>query len=129
MKKYENFIKAYNNLSETSDLEPPYNTVTLTGLVGLFEITFEQAWKMIKEILDYHGYGEGASGSPRIVLKTAYGAGMINDEEAWLDMLYDRNNVAHSYNENVALGIVKNTKEKYIKLFGELKKEIEEKWL
>ena len=34
MKKYENFIKAYNNLAETADLEPPYNTVTLTGLVS-----------------------------------------------------------------------------------------------
>lgn len=45
MKKYENFCRSYANLAEAIVLEPPYNTVTLTGLVGLFEIVFEQAWK------------------------------------------------------------------------------------
>ena len=41
MKKYENFCRSYNNLREAINLNPPYDTVTLTGLVGLFEITFE----------------------------------------------------------------------------------------
>jgi len=47
MKKYENFCCAYINFSEAIVLEPPYDTVTLTGLVGLYDITFEQAWKMV----------------------------------------------------------------------------------
>ena len=129
MKKYENFCKAYENLKEAADLEPPYNTVTLTGLVGLFEITFEQSWKMMKEILQQHGYSESAAGSPRTIIKTAYSAGMINDSDAWLTMLYDRNNVAHSYNENIALGIIQNTKNIYVNLFGALKEEIDKNWI
>ncbi len=28
--------------------------------------------KMMKEILTFHGYEEGATGSPRLILKTAY---------------------------------------------------------
>ena len=42
----------------------------------------------------------------KIILKTAYKAGMIKDEELWLRALQERNNVAHSYNERIALGIV-----------------------
>ena len=31
------------------------------------------------------------------VLKTAYEAGLITEEEAWIHALADRNNVAHAY--------------------------------
>lgn len=87
MKKYENFCKALNNLKNSESILLPYDIVTLTGLVGLFEITFEQAWKMIKEILEYHGYDQSATRSPGTIIKTAYAAGMINDEAAWLKAL------------------------------------------
>lgn len=36
-----------------------------------------------------------ATGSPKMILKTAYKAGMIEDEELWLQGLIARNNVAH----------------------------------
>ena len=129
MKKYENFCRAYNNLKDSIHIEPPYNTVILTGLVALFEISFEQAWKMTKEILEYHGYEGAATGSPRMVIKTAYQAGMICDEESWLMALAARNQVAHSYNEEIALQIIKETKEVYVDMFGKLKESVEKHWL
>lgn len=129
MKKYENFCRAYNNLKESITINPPYETVILTGLVGLFEITFEQAWKMIKEVLEYHGYAQSSTGSPRTIIKTAFQAGMIDEEEKWLMALSARNNVAHSYNEDVALSIVKETKEIYTEMFGKLKDTVEKDWL
>ena len=129
MKKYENFCRAFNNLDKSIVLEPPYDTVTLTGLVGLFEITFEQAWKMIKEVLEFHGYAFGSTGSPRLIIKTAYQAGIINDEEMWLMALTARNNVSHSYNEKIALSIVKETKDVYTDMFRRLKKSVEKDWM
>ncbi len=129
MKKYENFCRAYKNLSDAITLEPPYSTVVLTGLVGLFEITFEQAWKMMKELLEYSGYSENCTDSPRMVIKTAYQAGMINDETAWLNALAARNNVTHSYNEDIALSIIDDTKRLFMKMFAQLKDETEHKWL
>lgn len=129
MKKYENFCRAYNNLKESITINPPYETVILTGLVGLFEITFEQAWKMIKEVLEYHGYAQSSTGSPRTIIKTAFQAGMIDEEEKWLMALSARNNVAHSYNEDIALSIVKETKEIYTEMFGKLKDTVEKGWL
>jgi len=111
------------------DYNEPYDTVTLTGLVGLYEICFEQSWKMMKEILENHGFEEGATGSPKLILKTAYKAGMIKDAELWLQALQERNNVSHSYNEKVALEIVRLAKEKFYQMFREMKKEIEDHWL
>ncbi len=109
--------------------EEPYDNVVLTGLVGLYEITFEQSWKMMKEILENHGYEEGATGSPKIILKTAYKAGMIKNEELWLRALQARNNVTHSYNQKIALGIVSEAKNEFYKMFSELKEEVENGWL
>ncbi len=129
MKKYENFCKAFKNLSDYIGFEPPYDTFTLTGLVALFEITFEQSWKTMKEILSYSGYNESATGSPRMIIKTAYQAGMIDDEEAWIKALKARNNVAHSYNQKIAEDIVRETKEIYMDMFGKLKSTIESDWL
>ena len=103
MKKYENFCASLKNMKEIYTYEEPYNTVVLTGLVGLYEICFEQSWKMMKEILEIHGYEEGATGSPKIILRTAYKAGMIKDEENWLRALQERNNVDtfYAYNETI----------------------------
>ena len=128
MKKYENFCNAYRNLKDIYSYEEPYNNVELTGLVGLYEICFEQAWKMMKEKLTESGFAESATGSPRTILKTAYKAGMIVDEQSWLDALQARNNVAHAYNEEVALDIIHQTKESFYDLFGKLKNDIERSW-
>ena len=129
MKKYDNFCSALSNMKDIYDYNEPFDNVILTGLVGLYKICFEQAWKMMKEILESNGYEEGATGSPKIVLKTAYKAGMIKEEESWIRALQERNNVAHSYNQEIARGIVKRAKEEFYPLFCELKKEVDENWL
>lgn len=129
MKKYENFCNALSNLKEIYRYHEPFDTVVLTGMVGLYELCFEQAWKAMKEILEEHGYEEGATGSPKTILKTAYQAGMIKDEVLWLRALQERNNVAHSYNKMVALDIVMQAKENFYSLFCSLKEELEKHWL
>lgn len=55
--------------------------------------------------------------------------GMIKDEELWLRALQERNNVAHSYNERIALGIVMQAKESFYDMFCQLKNEIDKNWL
>lgn len=129
MKKYENFCSALLNMKGIYEYKEPYDNVVLTGLVGLFEICFEQAWKMMKEILAEHGYAESATGSPKQILKTAYSAGMIRSEGLWLSALQARNNVAHAYNEVIALDIVRDAKAEFYDMFCELKAEIERGWI
>lgn len=129
MKKYENFCASLTNMKEIYNYKEPYDNVVLTGLVGLYEICFEQSWKMMKEILEHHGFTEGATGSPKIILKTAYKAGMIKDEEVWLRALQARNNVTHSYNQKIALGIVAEAKSDYYDMFVNLRNEVELNWI
>lgn len=129
MKKYDNFCKALDNLRIVKEVEEPYDILTMTGSVALFEICFEQSWKAMKAILTEHGYAERLTGSPKMIIKLAYSAGMINDEEKWLKMLDSRNDITHSYNEEVAFQIIDQTKKDYICLFEKLKTAIDEKWM
>ena len=98
-------------------------------MVALYEICFEQAWKAMKDRLEFSGYAEQKLGSPRAVIKMAYQANLLADEQLWLDALQARNNVAHSYNEQIALGIIADSKSKFIAMFEALKREIEENWV
>jgi nucleotidyltransferase substrate binding protein (TIGR01987 family) len=129
MKKYENFCASFENLKDIYKYNEPYDNVVLTGLVVLYKICFEQAWKAMKELLEMYGYEEGAIGSPKMILKTAYKSGMIKDEELWLRALQERNNVTHSYNQNIAIEIVKLAKAEFYDMFCDLKDELEENWL
>ena len=129
MKKYENFCLTLNNLEDVYRYQEPYDIVILTGLVALYKICFEQSWKAIKEILQDQGYAESQTGSPRQILKTAYQAGMIKDEDLWLNALVHRNNVAHAYNKDIALDIIRTTKDHFYPMFCDLKTEIQTNWL
>lgn len=128
MKKLDNFVKALEHLRVVQEIEPPYTVMNTAGSVALFEICFEQAWKAMKEALTENGYSESKVGSPRQIIKLAFSAGMINKQEEWLKMLASRNDVAHSYNEEIALGIIAAIKGDYISLFDDLRGELLENW-
>lgn len=49
MKKYDNFCSAFHNLKDIYEYEKPYGNVEMTGLVGLYEVCFEQSWKAMKK--------------------------------------------------------------------------------
>ena len=79
--------------------------------------------------MENNGVAAGQSGSPRQILKAAYQAGMIKDEQLWLSALVARNNVSHAYNQAIALEIVRQTRETYYQMFQSLKSEIDQNWL
>lgn len=130
MKKYENFCRSLSNLKEGAELNEPYTVVEQTGIAALFEICFEQSWKLMKAILEEHGRYDEKVGSPRAIIKLAYQCGMITDCEGWLELLEARNILAHTYNNEQALNIIRKLKTDYIPLFEALKTEIDTKdWL
>ena len=128
MKKFENFCRALTNLHEIETKSLPYDAITTAGMVALFEICFEQSWKAMKETLERHGFGDKKIGSPKMIIKQAFAAGMIDDEELWLEMLTARNDVAHSYNEEIALEIIDAAQKNFIALFDALKAELATNW-
>jgi len=129
MKKFDNFCKALDNLKTARNYEEPYDTVTQTGIIALFEICFEQSWKVMKAVLEEHGRSPQKTGSPRMIIKLAFSAGMIDDEETWLELLKTRNTLTHTYDEEMATESIKVIKSSYIGLFERLRDEIEKIWL
>ena len=59
--------------------------------------------------------------TPKEALKKAYAANWLHNETAWLQMLKDRNETSHVYNEEKAKEIYQHIKE----YFPELKKTYE----
>ena len=129
MKKYENFCKALSNLHEGLKLNEPYSVVEQKGIVGLFEICFEQSWKLMKAVLEEHGRFEDKIGSPRAIIKIAYQCNMIKDGEKWLELLESRNILAHTYSDAEAVEIIRKLKTDYFGLFEELRNEIDDRWI
>jgi hypothetical protein len=55
-------LRSFRKYERNLQIRQPYDNVVLTGLVGLYEICFVQAWKVMKELLEIHGYAEGSTG-------------------------------------------------------------------
>ena len=116
-------------MREIHDYELPYNRVIQVGIVGVFRHCFNQSWKMMQVIPTKQCFAEAQTGLPKQILKLACSAGTITDEARWLKALQARNKVTHSYNERIALEIVRGAKEWYYDMFCMLKAEIEKYWL
>lgn len=127
-RKLDNFSKALRNLEESQSYQPPYDAVTEAGLVSLFQICLEMSWKAMKKALEDQGYPEAQTESPRRVIKCAYTAGMIDDEEGWIDALNSRNLLAHTYNDEVARSIIEKSRSEFLPLFQRLEAELREDW-
>lgn len=95
----------------------------IDATIQRFEFTIELFWKLLKRILGEKGIDVTY---PRDVLQEAYAGHLIDDEEAWLNMLRDRNLTSHTYNEQLADQIYNNIKKYYPvlkKSFDKLKTE------
>lgn len=125
LQKIENYNKAVIKLKEGIGKFDKTDDLHRDGLIQRFEFTFESAWKTLKDIFEYEGL-HGLN-SPKTVLREAYSADLIQDEEVWLLMLNDRNSTAHIYSEEKAIEVCNNIITKYIDAFIELLEEIKKR--
>ena len=120
MKKFENYS---NNLRvlETAYAQDLANEFVVGGVIGKFFIQFEWGWKVLKELLIYEGSAAAQSGSPREIIKEAYKLYPFMEEDVWLSMLSQRNNMAHIYDASAAKRLVQKILESYIPTFQKLR--------
>ena len=120
--KLTNFNNALARLNEGSLKLSESDDLARDGLIQRFEFTFELAWKTLQACFA----AEGLIGlnSPKTVLREAYSADMITEEEVWLAMLQDRNSTTHMYSEQLAIQICRRIQESYISNFAELSERI-----
>ncbi len=101
---FENLKKALNRLAEALQ-EDQGNSLIVDGTIQRFEFTIEIYWKMLKRLLLSEGI---EAKTPRETLKEAYQVGWLQNEQAWLQMLKDRNETLHAYDEEMARRILQN---------------------
>ena len=120
--KVINFTKALTRLKEGIAKYDEADDLLRDGVIQRFEFTFELAWKTLKAVFE----DEGLTGlnSPKTVLREAFAAGLIKDDELWLSMLRDRNSTAHIYSEQLAIEICQNIQRKYVVEFVNLLEKI-----
>ena len=84
-------------------------------------LTFDIAWKVMKDILVKNmGILDFATGSPRETLQQAFTNRLI-DDDAWMQMLKTRNQLAHDYDGTFAEQKFEDIIHIYYPLFEKLK--------
>lgn len=94
------------------------------GIIQRFEFTFELMWKCLKVLLQEKGV---ITKSPKDSLKSAFQVGLIEEEQAFLDMLEDRNLTSHLYSKEDSGAIFQRIRKGHLPkveaLLARLKKE------
>ncbi len=111
--RFQNFEKAFNRLENALSfhLKEPKNELYQMALVQSFEFTFELGWKTLKDYLSYSGIKKISL--PREVIKQGFHHDIISDGQTWIDMMEDRNLMAHTYSEENAQKAVKKISQEY----------------
>jgi len=104
-KKFHNALKAYQ--------ESPGNELYQMALVQTFEFTYELGWKTVKDFLQYEGVKKVSL--PREAIKEGFHHQIIEDGQSWIEMLEDRNLMAHTYDEEKASKALNHITEHYVK--------------
>ena len=123
MKKWDNFCRNLQVLATAGDKDLSDEFI-VNGIIDKFNIQFELSWKVLKELLRYEGRAVAASGSPREILKEANVVYDFIDEEAWLPMLQDRNDISHIYDGAAAKRLARKIIEEYIPVFLSLRESL-----
>ena len=99
--RYNSFCRSLNNLKKSKSADPAADFV-LEGTIQNYNLTFDLAWKVMKDILVKQlGINDFAIGSPRAVLQESFTNGLISDD-IWLQMLKTRNLLAYDYDGKIA---------------------------
>ena len=107
--RFVHFQKAFRLLEQTMTIEHP-SDAERAGLIQFFEMSFELAWKVLKDYLEAEGF---TVESPRDAIKQAFQAGLLEDGHVWMEALKDRNLTVHTYEEKIALAVEEKIRNSY----------------
>ena len=112
--RFMNYEKALDVLRNFTSVEK-LNIREEQGLIKAFEYTYELGWNVMKDFLLEKGNNE-IFGS-KDAIRQAFKMGIIDNGDAWMDMVNDRNRTVHTYDhENVEI-VVNNILKNHISAF------------
>ncbi len=108
--RFQSFSKALHQLEKALQ-QKNFSILEKDGVIKRFEFTVELAWKTLQDLLNERGYTNVKG--PKPVIKQAFQDGVLEDGQAWIDMLNDRNKSAHLYDESAATEIFSKIQTQY----------------
>lgn len=121
IQRFNNYKKALIQLKDAMDLmeKRELSKLEKQGVIKCFEFTHELAWKTLKDFLEDKGnikiYGS------KDATREAFQLGLIEDGEAWMQMIISRNLTSHAYDENTVNEIMLLIKDIYFSEFIKFK--------
>ena len=124
IQRFENFKLANANLHETVDRikNQGLDKIYIMAIIQAFEMSFELAWKTMKDYLEYNGTSVE---NPRSTIKESFSQKLINDGQLWIDMMEARNKTSHTYKQEFAQIIAESILNSYIPLLDHLQETLE----
>ncbi len=104
--RFEHFESALENLNDAV-VTDELSELERAGLIQYFEMTFELAWKTMKDYLEHQGL---TAKTPRETIKEAFSANIITNGKHWLEILSFRNVMTHVYDESKVIKAVARIK-------------------
>jgi nucleotidyltransferase substrate binding protein (TIGR01987 family) len=120
--RFYNFKKALSRLRIYVS-QKQLNELEQQGLIQAFEYTYELAWNVMRDYLEFSGNTTQIFGS-RDAIRESFKTGLIGSGDMWMDMIQSRVKSSHTYDEETALEIVTAIKKHYITLFSELEMQL-----
>lgn len=117
IQRFANYKKALEQLTRFIE-RGELNEFEEQGLIQAFEYTHELAWKTLKDFLENKGNNEmfGSKDATR----EAFKLGLIVNGDVWMNMINDRNQTTHTYNEETTQQIASAIRHSYYSEFIEL---------
>ncbi|MBU0507152.1 MAG: nucleotidyltransferase substrate binding protein [bacterium] len=122
--RFESFGQALERLEEALEQEA-WKELEQDGVIKRFEFTFELAWKTLQDFYEFEGLLN--IHGPKQVLKQAFHDGLIADGEGWIEILKDRNLMAHTYDAEASQSLFEKIRNKYFQALCDLYKVLEKK--
>jgi len=121
VQRHKHFAQALGQLEKAVELsrQRPLSELEEQGMIQAFEVTHELAWNVLKDFLEYKQGLHNLYGS-KDSTREAFKRGLIENGEVWMDMINRRNLTTHTYNSDVAHGIVQAIVKDYYAEFGRL---------
>ena len=117
--RFSNFSRALSLLREAME-EDVFSLKQLEkeGIIQRFEYTFELAWKVLKDKMEFDGIVLDQI-SPKAVVRQAFAAKYINDPDTWLKMIGDRNLISHTYDFVKFEAVIQSIADSYLPMLDE----------
>lgn len=124
--RFQSFRKAFGQLAKAAAIarERELSELERQGLIQAFEFTHELAWNTLKDFLEPAG-ATNLFGSVNAT-RAAFAAGLIENGEAWMEMIKNRNLTTHTYDERTADKISSAILSSYVAEFGKFQQRFAE---